>query len=229
MATSTVQTQIEEKIDLLDLVYTEATWKDLLIELVNKNRLDPWDIDIVQVVDKYISTVRRMKVLELRVPANIILASAILLRFKSNLLSFEEEVQEQEGDASTLRPEVTVGDLAFRMRLPPKRKVTLEELIGALEEAIKIKDMKQVSSERRIEMPLVINDIDIEAETERLHKEIKKHADKGRMITLSSLSSILGTEDPLLGLFIPLLFLAHKERIMLIQERFFEEIIIALR
>ena len=229
MATETVQTQIEGKIDLLDLVYTEATWKDLLIELVNKNRLDPWDIDIVEVVDKYIGTVKQMKVLELRVPANIILASAILLRFKSNLLTVEEQEQLPEAETVLQRPEVAVGQLAFRMRLPPKRKVTLQELIGALEEAIQIKETKQAASQRHVEIPLVINDIDIEAETEKLHKEIVKHADKSKMITLGSLLSITGTEDPLLGMFIPLLFLAHQEKITLIQERFFEEIIIALR
>ena len=58
---------------------------------------------------------------------------------------------------------------------------------------------------------------------------INRNVDKSNMITFSHLSSVSETADVLLGLFIPLLFLAHNEKVVLIQEKFFSEIIIALK
>lgn len=48
------------------------------------------------------------------------------------------------------------------------------------------------------------------------------------MLTFSSLCDVSQKENNLLDLFIPLLFLANKKRVLLIQENFFEEILIAL-
>ena len=47
-------------------------------------------------------------------------------------------------------------------------------------------------------------------------------------MTFNNLTRALADYDALLNIFIPLLFLAHKNRVTLVQERFFSEIIIAL-
>src|SRR5271167_4188985 len=90
LQTEEVQPEIHNGADVIDLVYNEATWRDLLVDLVEKNKLDPWNIDIIEIVDKYIDTVKKLKVLDLRVPANIILAAAILLRLQSNYISLQD-------------------------------------------------------------------------------------------------------------------------------------------
>jgi chromatin segregation and condensation protein Rec8/ScpA/Scc1 (kleisin family) len=43
-----------------------ATWRELLIELVDTSQLDPWDIDIIKVVDSYIAAIRKMQVMDLQ-------------------------------------------------------------------------------------------------------------------------------------------------------------------
>lgn len=170
-----------------------------------------------------------MKVLDLRVPANIILAAAILLRMKSEMLSFAEETIE-EPEIIQERPGVTVGQLSLRVRVPPKRKISLQELIEALEEAMKLKEMRELAevNSNKLDVPIQINLIDIEEEINQVYMEIRKIADKSKMTTFSILANRHKGEDILLGVFIPLLFLAHKQRITLVQEKFFDEIIIAM-
>ncbi|VVB77374.1 Segregation and condensation protein A [uncultured archaeon] len=208
----------------------EATWKDILVELVHKNQLNPWDIDIIDIVEKYISVVKGMKVMDMRVPANIVLAASILLRLKSEMLAFwQEDEAEAEQEPSMGRPFVAVDDLSVRLRLPPRRRVTLQELIGALDEAMKLKDYRiQKTLEVGRQFPLVLAHMDVEADIEALHALIKDNVDGSRMITFSSLYAVSKKEDALLDVFIPLLFLANKNRVTLVQESFFKEIIIAM-
>jgi len=224
--------EVEATIDAanmnLEQLVTEATWKEILIDLARREKFDPWNVDIVEVVDKYIEAIKGMKVMDLRIPANIILAAAILLRLKSEMLGFAEE-QIDESLPPEERPMVTVDQLSFRLRIPPKRKMTLPELITALEEAMKLKEIKEnVSREAPMPIQLNINPMDIEAEIENVYKLVKKSVDKSKMTTFSILSQGRGVEEALLGVFIPLLFLSHKNKIVLIQERFFDEIIVAL-
>jgi segregation and condensation protein A len=223
--------EVRNSSDVIALVNKEATWRDLLIELVDKNKLDPWNIDIIEIVDSYVDTVKKLKVVDFRIPANIILAAAILLRMKSNLISMPDYSQQEaeivEGEE---RPDIIVDPLNFRQRLAPKRRISLNELITALDEAIKIKDIRTTILPRQpITIPISLENFDIEAETEKVYSAINKNVDKSNMITFTHLSSVSETSDVMLGLFIPLLFLAHNEKVALIQERFFSEIIIALK
>jgi segregation and condensation protein A len=216
----------------MNLVYTDATWRDLIIELVEKNKLDPWNIDIIEIVDKYIDTVKKLKVLDLRVPANIILAAAVLLRLKSNYLSLQDydDAGETAEDGGIIRTDIIVDPLNFRLRLPPKRKISLTELIGALDEAMKIKETRLNPAQRpETFIPIKLENFDIEAETEKLYDIIKENVDKSNMVTFSYMSRLSSINDVLLSLFIPLLFLAHKDKVTLIQEKFFSEIIIAVK
>ena len=215
--------------NIVDLV-NEATWKDLLIELVHKNMLDPWNIDIIDIVDKYVNAVKAMKVLDLRVPANIILAASILLRMKSEMLSINEPEEEEATEEVVHREVLEPESLTFRLRIPPKRRVTLNELISALDEAMKLKEYKETSKREsnNITIPITINRFDIGAETRKLYKEIKGIVDKDKMITFTALHNHVKVDDVLLELFIPLLFLASQNKISLIQEQFFSEIIVAL-
>ncbi len=223
-----VQQYVSAESISIEKLVTEATWKDILIELVKKEQIDPWNIDIVDVVDKYVAAVREMKVLDLRIPANIILAASILLRFQSEvLLHQEEEELAQEHEQS--RRITDVEPLTFRLRLPPKRRLTLAELVAALDEAMKLREVRELAKKNlQVSFPLMFKSVDIETEIENIYGIVKSNVDASNMTTFNTVSRSAQFNDVLLELFIPLLFLAHKNRVTLIQEKFFDEIIISL-
>lgn len=223
----------EYSLNLEELV-SNATWRELLIELVATNKIDPWDVDIVQVVDSYISAVKRMKVLDLRIPANMILAASILLRLKSDTINlFEEQVQEPEGEEA-MAPEgrilPSVPELTPKFRMQPRRKITLDDLINALEGAMKAKERRaeRITLEN-VPMEFVVNMDDIDEKIESAYNLVRSSIDRNGMVTFMDLSrSMRSSESVLLDLFVPLLFLATDSKIAMFQEEFFGEIIIKL-
>lgn len=225
-----VQPQGRANLDIESLV-SEPTWKDVLVDLVKGSKFDPWDIDIAVIVDKYIEAVHNMKVVSLRVPANIVLAASILLKYKSDMLIEEEQEQQQiMEEMQATRQSVLVEPMPFRLRIPPRRRITLAELVTALEEAMKLKELKaSAGSRQQLDLPIKFSSLDIEAETNRLHEIMGRCVDQNSMLTFNDAVKAVGPEDVLTGLFIPLLFMWHRDMVLLLQEKFFGEIIIVLK
>lgn len=121
--------------DLLSVVI-QPTWKEFLIDLVRSRQMDPWDIDLVAVADAYLSRVRQLQALDLRIPANVILACSLLLRFKSETISFEEPVEESLEETPALLQE-DLPELVYRANRPRRRRVTLQELLDAVDEVMR--------------------------------------------------------------------------------------------
>lgn len=209
-----------------------ATWRELLVELIETNRLDPWDIDIIKVVDSYIAAIKTMQVMDLHIPANIILAASILLRMKSetiNITQVEETLESEEAiQADRIIPDVPT--LIPRLRLQPKRKITLNELMDALGDAIKINERRiSVIKQRAEPINMVIEKEDIDEKLDLTYKLVMDSVDKEGITTFARLSSGFSTmESILISLFVPLLFLAHKGQVVLMQDHFFNEIFVKL-
>lgn len=123
--------------DIVQLV-AQPTWREFLVELVATQQMDPWDIDITSLADVYLSKVREMQALDLRVPANVILASAILLYFKAQALKLEdEEPYIPEVEETNLLMSQQIPELVYRPNRPRTRRVTLDELLHALDRVLK--------------------------------------------------------------------------------------------
>lgn len=219
-------------LNLQELV-RNATWRELLVDLIETNKLDPWDIDIVKVVDSYIDAVKKMRVMDLHIPANIILAASILLRMKSdtiNILQVEETLEPEDGlmQQDRVRPEVP--SLVPRLRLQPKGKVTLNDLMNALGDAIKITEKRESLVKQRFEpVNIVIEKEDIDEKMRIAYDMVKGSVDREGLTTFGKLAGAFNSiESTLLSLFVPLLFLAHKGEIVLIQDAFFNEIFVKL-
>ncbi len=217
-------------IDLESFV-RNATWREVLIDLVDKNRLDPWDIDISEIADRYMNAVRSMKVLDLHVPANIILAASILLRMKSEMLVLIESEEPQPGIESVPQRQVPeVPALASRLRLQPGKRITLTELIDALSEVMRMQQSApRAPVQQKIFTGISINTEDIDAKLDQVYNEVKGMVDTKNMATFASLA--IGYKSPesvLLDLFVPLLLLMHRGRLMMVQDAFFGDIFIML-
>lgn len=230
MATSSESSLVQ--VDLNELV-KEPTWKSLLIELIETKQLDPWNIDIIEVVDGYVEIVKKMKLLDLRVPANIILASSVLLRMKSDTLRTLEQNQiiEDISDAGEIIRQIPeIPPLLSRSRLQPARRITLTELMDALNDAIKVVEKRGIRLSRAPEqMKILISEKTIDEIIESVYDLVEKNVDKTGLLRFNDMKPRFeGNEKVLTEFFIPLLFLAHKGRVTLLQDEFFEEIFVKL-
>ncbi|MCX6775712.1 MAG: ScpA family protein [Candidatus Micrarchaeota archaeon] len=218
----------KEGINLEQLV-AQPTWREMLFDLVVSEKLDPWNIDLVDITSKYLERVRKLQKLDLRVPANLILAASILLRFKSDALRFEEEEQvvEQQTFIDETQAPVEIPMLSLRTRIPRKRKVTLNELMTALEEVFEEQKRRQEKPVIRENMVIDIPKYNITRQMNEVFARVKKTADASGLATFSSLLKERSRKEIIYTL-IPLLHLAQDGKLSVFQEKFFGEIFIQL-
>ncbi len=213
----------------LEKLVAQPTWREELRLMVEEERLDPWNIDLADIADKFLARMRKFQTLDLVLPANLVLAAAILLHLKSEALKFEEEqvAEEQvylEEDSAPL--EVPV--LTLRTRIPPKRRVTLTELMGALEDAFEY----QRAKEERVHVPdamaIILPEYNIEERMSALLSRITALADKEGLVLFSSLLREKTRQEIILTL-LPLLHLAQDGKINIFQEKLFGEIFVQMK
>lgn len=128
----------------------------ILVEMAKSGKIDPWNIDIVDVTEKYLQKMIEMKSLNLRVASRTLLFAAILCRMQSNILAgismedFQDEPQEAIYDEDGFIVEYPEDEQDFiptnnivrwdealkrrtSIRLNRNRVVTLKDLIKQLE------------------------------------------------------------------------------------------------
>ena len=124
----------------------------ILVDMAKAGKIDPWNIDIVDVTDKYLSHMVEMKSQNLRVTGRTFLFAAILLKLKSNVLEGidimqfdppESEPQfDDDGfivdydDYTPTNNVISIDEVLQRrtsVRLNHNRVVTLKDLIRQLE------------------------------------------------------------------------------------------------
>lgn len=217
----------------LERIVALPTWREMLLELVATKQLDPWNIDIVEIATGYLEKIKKMEMLDLRVPANLILAAAILLRFKSDALRFEEQtqvVEEQTYVEEDAEPSV-IPVLELKTRIPPTRMVTLDELLTAMEKVFD-DQKKREEKAHKVEIPTVINiqlpEFNIEERMEKVYARIVEEKDSEG---LSTFSAILPERTPveMIGTLLPLLHLVQDRRVTIFQEQTFGEIFIRIK
>ena len=100
-----LKNQIDIENDLLIQCQTnEIDGISILVEMAKTGKVDPWNIDIVDVTDKYLSQIFKIKANNLRLTGRTLLFAAILLKLKSNILEginlnqFEENPLEVTGN-----------------------------------------------------------------------------------------------------------------------------------
>jgi len=185
----------------------------------------------VDISSKYLDRIRKIETRDLRIPANLILAAAILLRFKSDALNLEEEVQ--QATLETYMEEggpIEIPVLELKSRIPPKRRVTLDELFEAMEKvfqdtAERENVIKQVKLPANLEIQL--SEFNVEEKMKDVLEKIRGNLDSEGWATFSSLLGSRGREEIIFTL-LPLLYLAQEQKIAIAQEQFFGEIFIKL-
>lgn len=189
--------------------------------------MNPTEIDIVQLSEAFMRYLLRLQTFDFRVPARFVLIASILLRMKCEML-LEEEEKKEEIRADSI-PLITgnVPILEPPVERKPMRKVTLGELITALNKAFDFKERKE-SKELRMRRAienLIEPEEDIEVRIKRVFQEILRH---GTIMKFSDLVPVWKRKE-IAETFLPLLYLSNRGKIQCEQEEFFKEITIRVR
>jgi len=221
-----------ENIDLVDLV-DQPAWKTILIELVKSEKMNPWDIDIIGLANRYLVKIQAMEKTDLKLPANAILASAILLKLKARAIRIssieeEDELTEQISEKEIQFLEENLPELRHG-RQSRQGKITLDQLVSNIESILeRTKNKKNIFREKDIpDFKVVINEKDIEARIETVMQKINERLDSRGIARFSQLPETQ-TPKEMIYFFLPMLFLANKQKIRIWQDIFWEEIFIAL-
>ena len=77
---------------VLEIIFDkdDITWQSMLYELVRTEQMDPWDIDVSLLAQRFLEMLKTLKETDFRVSGKIILAAAILLKLKSSRLLNED-------------------------------------------------------------------------------------------------------------------------------------------
>lgn len=212
----------------IEKIILKPTWKETLLELITHERLDPWNIEITVLADSFLKRIKEMKTLELHIPANIILASAILLKYKSDILRIEDDVEEEPAVYEEAEYEEIPG-LELVSRIPPKRQISVDELIKEMEHVLERYDNKKILKPEKIEEVLTLPapQFDIEERMEHVFECIKQNLDKEGWTTFSELLETKKVDEIIYTL-LSLLHLWQKRLIDLKQDTFFGEIFIRI-
>ncbi len=214
-------------------IVEKPTWKQMLLELIDRNKIDPWDIDIALIADSFMKKVREMEKLDLAVQANIILAAAILLKYKSEYLTYltmEEPVIEAYPVEEPVGDIEEIPQLTLVSRIPPKRQITLDELMGEMEKVIKYEDADRERIPRGSiseTIDFVISEENIEKKMDEVLERIRDSSDESGW---SLFSRVLKNSDSteIIYTLISILHLVQTKKINIKQDKMFGEIFIFL-
>ncbi len=221
--------------NLLKLIIEEQSWEDLIYHIVSYEGLNPWDIDIIKLADSFLKYVEKLRVLDFRIPAKVVLVAAILLKIKcETLYPFKKEEEEyfpeealEDEELRVIKEGLKKLDLRPPIRRIVRRKVTLNELIDALKKAMKVKEKKE-RVRKRIRRELEENveeGEDIEMRIRELMSEIDNLLSrlKKKKIGFSKLVKKWERDD-IIKNFVPLLHLSFRGDVKTEQQKLFDEI-----
>jgi segregation and condensation protein A len=224
---------------------------EILVGLAERGEIDPWNINIIEVTDRFLSELERRRQLNLQVSGRTLFYASTLLRMKSEQLQVVEETDE-ESDGEDLFGEDYAGeggdDIDYGSRFGPierleheiqrrldrknmrKSPITLFELIT---------ELKNIEKEERRRRRMNVDHgddslIDADDVVSIAHEEGFQETSLARLaeylegleideeMTLAELCEKMEWGIP--EVYIPLLFLALDGRCNLRQEEFFGDI-----
>ncbi len=202
-----------------------------LLELVQQHKLDPWDIDIEKLAHVYIQRMREIREVDLRASGRALLSASVLLRIKSSYaLNGNGRAQvAEEGLEDMLDVDFPdLGEITLVQNTP--RKITLVDLLGALQEAlaeIPAKKMPHSKKMEKIIRTLSEYNVNIEKHLNALYKQISALIASGTRVTLLTLIEER-TKLAVVRTLLLLLFLCADGKVVLEQPELFDDILVSL-
>jgi segregation and condensation protein A len=228
----------------------------LLVFMVERGEIDPWDVDIILIIDRFFTEAENQRSFDLRVSGRMLFYAATLLRIKAEYFDDEniadegadesetwEELFDDEGSLGIVRRERRSGDpivfleqeISRRLQRKSFRKqpVSVYMLINLLRNAEKEERRRQRESYSSFDFFSFAEDV-LDIAHEETYQDAAAHvlscchklSEQNESVTLSRLANDLDVSRH--QVFISLLFLAYDGFLALDQAEFFGEIYVTL-
>lgn len=229
-----------------DLLFNrEIGWQEIIYDLINTEQLDPWDINIILLSNKYLEKIKEMEEADFFVSSKVLLAASLLLRIKSEILlnqyvkSIDEILFGKKEKPKTSLEKIELDDeipeLIPRSPMPRFRKVTLKELMDSLNKAI-ITENRRIKKEitsrnglRESSFSLPKRKFSIKDKISDIYKNLTKWFSQKKEKKVAFRDFIVGDKEEKVVSFLPLLYLEDQKKIWLEQKIPFDDIQIWLK
>ncbi len=230
-----------------DILFSrEIGWKEIIYDLINTDQLDPWDIDIIILTGGYLKKIQEIEETDFFVSSKVLLAASLLLRIKSEILlnrhikSIDEilfgKKPEKSHKLERIELDEEIPELIPRSPVPRFKKVTLKELIEALNKAITTenrrikKEIINRNALRESGISLPKRKFSIKNKIKQLYEKLTGHFEKNNDHKKITYTDFIGNdrEERIIS-FSPLLHLETQKKVWLHQPEHFKEIDIWLK
>ncbi len=223
---------------------------DLLCDMISKQKIDIKDISIIEITKQYLAYINMLEAMDLEVTSDFITMATKLLEIKSKYLLFSQRELDEEED-----PRLELMEQLKEYKKYKKASEVLKDSVDYLnqpyyrnrEEIIiddKV-DLNEISIESiKSILPYIFKVKNIEEENETKKYERLNKIVRGKIISVEekieyiqnilttadkiSFNNIIkdNTKDEVIATFLSLLELIKSKEIVVVQENFFEDIII---
>lgn len=222
----------------------ELGWQSMIYDLIKTEQLDPWDIDIEVLAEKYLETVRELEDANFYISSKVLLACSLLLRLKSEILAntYIQELNDslfgkKEMQKTLDFEKLIINEHELPLLLPKSpmarsKKVTLEQLMAALNKAINTenrrikREIKTHQAKKMMDMVLPKDHfVPLKIRIKNILGVISSHFDDSTNKHLLFHSFAQDREEKMAA-FLPILHLTTDNHIFLHQPVHFDEIFI---
>lgn len=217
----------------------ELSWQSIIYDLIKTEQLDPWDINLAILAEKYVETIKALEEADFFISSKILLACSLLLRLKSELLinSYIQDLNDalygrkDEKRYELERIEIDERDLPIlspRTPMARHKKVTLQELLTALDHAINTESRrirKEIKTRQAQKGMLTVmpssNFVPLKVRIKSIFGIVRGHLeDKDHM----KFHHLAKSKEEQLASFVPILHLSNNGKIFLRQPEHFKDI-----
>jgi len=223
----------------------ELSWQAIIYDLIKTEQLDPWDIDLGILSERYVEIITQLEEADFFISSKVLLACSLLLRLKSEIL-INDYIQglddalygrKDEKKYELERIEIDENELPLLVPRTPmarNRKVTLKELMSALNKAIDTENRRikrEITTRQTAKNILKVLprgvQIPLKVKVKNIFAIITNHIEeKNNSMKFSHLAS---EREEKLASFVPILHLSNNGKLHLKQDNHFKEIHMALQ
>lgn len=168
----------------------------ILVDMAKQGKIDPWNIDILDVTEKYLQRMIELKSLNLRVASRTLLFASILCRLQSNVLAglSLEDFQDEEQDNTIY------DDEGFIVEYPEDQEFIPTSNVVSFDEALQRRTSIRLNRNRVVTLKDLIKQLEFYEKLEKrasmksAHERAKRHVRNYSRLTPEEIVSMAHEE-----------------------------------